>query len=231
MLPTDPEISTPLDRSLLRLQHFSDAIFALAIALMVLQFDIPNPRVQLGDAAVSQFLLAQLPTLSVYLGTFLLLSLYWIQRLEQFKHCRRTDATHLWLNVLALMFVVLVPYANILAIRYETTPAVQIFYSSVLLLAGLFSSLGWFYASQGDRLVDPTPAPGLYRLIAIESAIEPVVCAIAIGVAFTVPFLWSLTFLFILPGYLVLSWRKQQAIAPAEDARVAGVAMEEEAAQ
>jgi len=211
MLPTDPDIPTPSDRSLVRLQQFSDGIFVLAAALMVLQFDIPNPRVQIGDAEVGQFLLEQLPTLSVYLGTFLLLSLYWIQRLEQFKHCQRTDTTHLWLNILTLMFVVLVPYANILTIRYETTPVVQILYSSIFLLIGIFSSLSWFYASQDSRLV--ATDPGLYRLIAIESTIEPLVCVLAIGVALIAPVLWSLTFLLILPCYLLLSLQKQQIVA------------------
>ena len=213
MLPTDPDIPTPSDRTLLRLQQFSDSIFVLAAALMVLQFDIPNPKVQMGDAEVGRFLLEQLPTLSVYLGTFLLLALYWMQRLEQFKHCQRTDTTHLWLNLLALMFVVLVPYANILAIRYETTPVVQILYSSVFLLVGIFSSLSWLYASQGNRLV--APDPGLYRLIAIESAIEPGVCALAIGMALVAPVVWSLTFLALLPCYLLSSWQKQNAIAAA----------------
>lgn len=220
MLPTDPDIPTPSDLSLVRLQQFSDGIFVLAAALMVLQFDIPNPRVQIGDAEVGQFLLEQLPTLSVYLGTFLLLALYWIQRLEQFKYCQRTDTTHLWLNILTLMFVVLVPYGNILAIRYETTPVVQILYSSIFLLIGIFSSLSWLYASQDNNLV--VPNSGLYGLIAIESTIEPIICALAMGVALIAPVLWSLTFLLILPCYLLLSWQKQKVVAtttsPTEDA-------------
>lgn len=216
MLPTDPDSPTVArDPSLLYLQQLSNGIFALAMTLMVLQFEFPNPLQFASDPEIGKFLLAQLPTLALYFGTFLLLALYWIARTEQFKYCQRTDGVHLWLNLLSLMFVVVVPYTNGLASLYMMTPSVQILYSSNLFLIGVFSGLSWLYASQSGGLTGEELTRPLQRFVALEGAIEPVVCLLAIGATLTAPVLWSVTFLAVLPGYLLLSWWKQNAIAPA----------------
>ena len=217
MLPTDPDDPVVLqDRSLLRLQQLSDGIFALAMTLMVLQFEFPNPLQFASDPEIGKFLLAQLPALSIYFGSFLLLAFYWIARVEQFKYCQRTDGVHLWLNLLSLMFAIVVPYTNGLSTLYETIPSVQLLYSGTLFLVGLFSWLSWLYASQDGRLTGEELSPAMGRLIAVESAIEPVVCLLAIAMTFIAPVLWSVTFLAVLPGYLLLSgWKQKVAVGAA----------------
>ncbi len=219
MLPTDPDDPIVLrDRSLARLQQLSDAVFAITMTLMVLQFSLPNPLQFSGDPDIRQYLIAQLPALSLYLGTFVLLAFYWIVRVEQFEHCQRTDSVHLWLNLIGLMFVIIVPYANGLVALHRTVPSAQILYSGNLALIGLFSWLSWFYASQDDRLTAGNLMPPLGRIIGVESAIEPVGCLLSVGVSCIAPTFWSVSFLILLPAYLLLSWWKQRATARAAEA-------------
>ncbi|MEL4897829.1 TMEM175 family protein [Crocosphaera sp. Alani8] len=191
-------------QSLQRLKRLSDGIFMLAMTLMVLQFDLPNVESELSSQEIKEFLIAQLPALYIYLGTFILIAFYWFSNLQQFTHYKKTDTIHLWLNLLSLMFVVLIPYTNDLINIYSLNNYVQIFYSLNLLLVGLFSSLSWWYASRSNRLIDSTLEKKESVKIGIESLIEPFVSLFSIFVSLINPTYWEWSFLLIFPLYLIL---------------------------
>ena len=191
-------------QSLQRLKRLSDGIFMLAMTLMVLQFDLPNVESELSSQEIKEFLIAQLPALYIYLGTFILIAFYWFSNLQQFTHYKKTDTIHLWLNLLSLMFVVLIPYTNDLINIYSLNNYVQIFYSLNLLLVGLFSSLSWWYASRSNRLIDSTLEKKESVKIGIESLIEPFVSLFSIFVSLINPSYWEWSFLLIFPLYLIL---------------------------
>ncbi|MGK7931871.1 MAG: TMEM175 family protein [Microcystaceae cyanobacterium] len=191
---------------LTRLQRLADGIFMLAMTLMVLQFDLPNLDQSLSSEQITQFLLAQLPALYIYLGTFILIVFYWLSHLEQFKYYRKTDTIHLWLNLLSLMFVVLIPYANDLSNLEGLNVPIQIFYSLDLFLVGLFSCLSWWYASSNYRLIDDTLAQESITYITLESSIEPIICLVSILVSLLNPMYWDASFFLIIPIYLLLNW-------------------------
>ncbi len=204
------EQSLEKDQQLLfRLQRLSDGIFMLAMMLMVLQFDLPNLEQQMSAKQVREFLLAQVPALSIYLGTFILIAFYWLSNLAQFKHYEKTDSIHLWLNLLSLMFVVIIPYTNDLSSLYALNASVQIFYSSNLFLVGLLSCLNWWYGASNYRLIYTDLDPHSITYIGLESLIEPVICLLTIVVSLINPVYWEWTFLLIIPAYLSLNfWSK-----------------------
>jgi len=182
--------------SIARLARLSDLIFAVAMTLMALTFELPSSG-ELTSKDITQFLIAQFPSLGIYVITFVVIAFYWITHLHQFRYYERTDATHVWLTLLSLLFVVLMPYANDLISYYNTTVAIQIFYSLVAAGVGLFSTAAWIYATQNRRLVGDDLSDRLIRQIRQESYIEPLVTLLAIVGAWIHPWMWDATFLLI----------------------------------
>ncbi|MGK7941548.1 MAG: TMEM175 family protein [Crocosphaera sp.] len=170
-------------RSLQRLKRLSDGIFMLAMTLMVLQFDLPNVQAEMSSKEIKEFLIDQLPTLYIYLGTFILIAFYRFNNLQKFTDYKRTHTIHLWINLLSLMFVVLIPYTNDFINIYSLNPYVQIFYSINLFLVGLFYSLSWWYASRNNHLIDSTLEKKESVKIGLENLIEPFVSLLSIAVS------------------------------------------------
>lgn len=198
-------------QSLTRLQRIADGIFMLAMTLMVLQFDLPDLNNSLSTEQITQFLFDQFPALFVYLGTFILIAFYWLSHLEQFKYYRKTDTVHLWLNLLSLMFVVIIPYANDLSNLDGANVSIQIFYSLDLFLVGLFSCLSWWYGSSNYRLIEDNLDKQSIIYIGLESIIEPVICLVSILVSLINSAYWEASFFLILPAYFLLNrWQKNK---------------------
>ena len=201
--------------SLLRLERVSDGIFLLAMMLMVLQFDLPELNGGLSAVKIREFLIAQLPALYIYIGTFILICFYWLSNLHQFKHFKKTDTVHTWITLLSLMFVVIIPYTNDLASVYPLNSDVQIFYSINLTLVGVLSCLGWWYGSSNYRLVSQSLDRQEARYILIESSIEPILCILSIGVSLYSQNYWEWTFFLIVPASFLLSkWNSRKQTIP-----------------
>ena len=199
--------------SLRRIQYLSDGIFVLAMTLMVLQFDLPNPGQEMTDLEIKNFLLAQLPDLGIYIITFVLIAVYWLEHLHQFQYYRRTDATHLWLQIFSLMGVALIPYSNDLTTLYANNFYVQVFYSLNLFWVGIFFYFTWVYATTRCRLVDADLDRDVISAIRANALVEPAIALIAVGAALITPWLWQVTFLLVPVVYVFLErksgrWKK-----------------------
>ncbi len=200
------------ETTLNRLQRLADGIFVLAMTLMVLQFDLPDLSETLNNQQVTQYLVAQLPALGIYLTTFVLIAFYWFENLQQLRHFRRTDTVHIWVSLLSLMFVVLVPYTNDLITVYDKNVPSLVVYSLNLLLVGLLSSAGWFYASQQNRLLSPQITAKEISTIRRESLVEPGLALLSIPAACISPVLWEATFWLLPVIYLIGYWLERRKL-------------------
>ncbi len=108
-------------RELDRMLFFSDAIFAIAMTLLVLE--IPVPEVPRADAA------AQLPNRVMELGpkffsyvlSFIAMGTYWIAHHGTFRYIANYDRGLLWLNLLLLLSISFVPFPAALVGEYMAT--------------------------------------------------------------------------------------------------------------
>src|SRR5437016_13843549 len=74
------------DSGLARLEAFSDGVFAIAITLLVLE--IHRPTVEHGLGGV---LLAQWPMYLAYVGSFVIIGIWWANHHELFEHFARSE--------------------------------------------------------------------------------------------------------------------------------------------
>lgn len=187
--------------SLRRIQVLSDCVFAMSMTLMVLKFDLPDSIKDMTSLEIKNFLLAQIPDLAIYTLSLLLLAYYWTKYIEQYKYYRRTDETHLWLQILLLMGVILIPYGSAL---YASNFYIQTLNSLILCWIGILFYFNWVYATKNCRLVDADLDRNLIAIAKIKALVEPAIALMAIVAGLISPLFWELTFLLIPVAYVAI---------------------------
>ena len=152
------------DRGTGRTEAFSDGVIAVAITLLIL--DIHVPDVQTG---LLQALLNQWPTYLGYVTSFLVITIFWANHHNMFRHIQQVDYALLLINALFLMCIAFIPFVTSLLTKYITSPTNQhtaaIVYGATLLLNGMLFNAIWWYAVGKRRLVRrDLDAPAVQRL-------------------------------------------------------------------
>jgi cytochrome P450 len=140
-------------------RELSDFIFALAMALMVIAFDIPDHVENMTNREIDAFLISQLQSLATYAVKFTLIAFYWISYSQQFSYLRRTNVTHLWISVIYLMGLFLVPLSNGLVMTFPHNLGAKLWFSLNIAAIGFASSINL------DAFALPTKiSNGFYRV-------------------------------------------------------------------
>jgi uncharacterized membrane protein len=104
-----------------RLETFIDAVFAIAITLLGLEFVVP--LLQHSDQALVGFLISVYPKLVGYFLAFFLLGILLNSNWRQFQNIRYADWKLFVINMVFLAFVVLMPFATSIWTEYADTTA------------------------------------------------------------------------------------------------------------
>ncbi|MGL6340311.1 MAG: TMEM175 family protein [Waterburya sp.] len=204
-------------RKIKNISRLSDSIFALAMALTILGFDLPERAILMTDSEVNNFLMTQLKPLGLYVSTFILIAFYWFDNSQQFSYYKKTDNIHLWLYIIYLMCLFIVPYSNALIIYFPENLLVQIEYSLNIFLIGLFSFINWTYATYKHRLVAKDLESKIIKENKINALIEPIVALITIMIALFDRSLWELTWLLVPIIYVLVDKLGKDSISITEE--------------
>lgn len=103
-----------------RLILFSDAVFAIAITLLVLEIKIPasNWKHLITTEQLNDALGEILPNLAGFVFSFFIVGFYWTIHHRVFGYVTNFDGVVIWLNLLTLFFVVLLPFTTTLTSEY-----------------------------------------------------------------------------------------------------------------
>lgn len=136
-------IETTFDKQ--RVLSFIDAVFSIAMTLLVLEVSIPTyEAVSLqGTMGVLKGLI---PNFIGFTVSFLVTAVYWIANLRIMKHVKAFDSKLLWLNILLLFFVVLMPFSTSFYVGGFLLLGPFVFYSFNLSAIGLLNFLIVLYA-------------------------------------------------------------------------------------
>lgn len=106
------EDDTSGDLALDRLVFFSDAVFAIAITLLVLEIEVPSLPVHASVASSLQALVDLAPSFFAFALSFLVIGRFWMGHHERFRALRHYDARLMWPNLLYLMAIAFMPFAT-----------------------------------------------------------------------------------------------------------------------
>ncbi len=143
------------ERDPARVVFFSDAVFAIAVTLLVLEIRPPQDTRQLFHG-----LAALWPSYLSYAITFLLIGQVWANHHVMFDHIRAADRMVLFLNTLLLMDIAFLPFAaSVLAGAFRAGQGERsavVFYGIAFELAAILFNAIWDYARHGHRLLATT---------------------------------------------------------------------------
>ncbi len=136
-----------------RTVFFSDAVFAIAMTLLVLDLKVTERTPAEG---LSQAIMDKWPDFLAFVLSFVLIAAVWVQHHRRFKAIERYDQTLQVLNLTLLLFVALIPMpTSLLFSRNDGSIGPQVLYASVL--AGCFLTLDacWIYAWRAGLMAPP----------------------------------------------------------------------------
>lgn len=137
-----------------RINAFSDAVFAVAITLLVLSIRVPHITGPHTNANLFHELGKSGDHLRAFVLSFVIIGAFWISHHSLFNVLRKINGVFLWLNLLCLMLIVFIPYPTVILSEYGGIQLAMILYAVTMAATGLMMALLCWYAARGNRLVD-----------------------------------------------------------------------------
>ena len=104
-----------------RIGLFSDAVFAIAITLLIIELKIP----EVENETASQFLHSFMSITNRYIGflfSFIFIGMYWVMHHKIFYHLKDFDKKLINLNLAMLLFIVIIPFSTSISFEHMTFP-------------------------------------------------------------------------------------------------------------
>ena len=133
-----------------RVASFCDAVFSIAMTLLILEIEVPNSET-LVSTDFSSVLSKRIPSFIGFFVSFLVIAIYWISHLRIFRYVKEIDEKLIWLNIFFLLFVVFLPFSTAIYVGDFFGTASFIFYCFNLILLGLFNYVLIRYISHKEN--------------------------------------------------------------------------------
>jgi uncharacterized membrane protein len=187
---TPPADARDQSREVARVAAFSDGVFAIAITLLALQLEIPGGE----DVDVWAEVSALSSNFVAFAISFAVIGAYWVAHHRLYSVIERYDLRLIWLNLLALFFIVLMPFTTSLVGEHGGSGVSVVVYALSIAGAGFANTGMAVYALRGRRLSAP------------DLAERRIKYHIWRGLAIALVFVCSLALLPLGPAVVELSW-------------------------
>jgi uncharacterized membrane protein len=152
-------VSRPGIGSPRRVEGLSDGVFAIVMTLIVLQVAVPRG----SSSELPGELVRIVPTLLIYVLTFVTLGFLWFGNRTQSELIAHADHPLVWLNLLFLLLVAMIPFTAALLGEHPGDRLAVILYAGHLTLTSLAHALCWIYASWHPELLRAGVSAGYRR--------------------------------------------------------------------
>lgn len=178
-----------------RLILFTDAVFAIAITLLVIEIKVPELEHRTEHEAING-LMRLIPKFVGFFISFFITALYWAAHHRIFRFVRHLDNRLIWINMMFLLSIALMPFTTAYQSEYGMLATPWVLYSVNIIATGLLQARIQTYIRR--------PVPGLVAahernhpdLDLVRPLMTPLVFAVSIVLALFMP-PWTLR---IVPG-------------------------------
>ena len=190
-----------------RLILFSDAVFAIAITLLIIEVKVPDlhevvdangVHVPITDPNILKTLGHLIPKFMGFMISFMLIGLYWTVHHRLFGFVTSYNKGLIILNLVFLFFIVLMPFSTALYSEYaglmvkENLKVPLMFYVLNFCGAGLVNYTMWRYISNPKhKLTTPPIDPLTLKYAKMRAATVPIVFLLMIPVALFIHVLFA----------------------------------------
>lgn len=174
-----------------RIQFFSDAVFAIAMTLLVLEIRLPEgAEDDLGAA-----LLELWPFYLAYVLSFAITALNWVTHHRKFRYIRRFDEGLIRINLLLLLVVAFVPFPTSVMAEHGDQTAAIVLYAGTVAALSLIQLWIWVHAYRAG-LMEKDVDREVFLYVCLNLVPAPLVFLVSIPLAIAVPgwtpFFWIL---------------------------------------
>src|SRR4249919_1772874 len=174
-----------------RIVLFSDAVFAIAITLLVIEIKIPEIHENVSDNALLHSLGHLIPKFVGFLVSFMLIALFWNVHHRMFGFVTAYDRKLKVLNLVFLFFVALMPFSTGFYSEYagpelfaEQLKVPLTFYVLNFCIVGFVNFWMWLYVTNPkNNLMEPVPTPLEIKTARFRSFIVPFIFLLMLPVA------------------------------------------------
>lgn len=176
----------------IRMETFSDGVFAIDITLLTFQLKAPGPKDTVSTHTLAMALLEQWPSYIAYFISFTTIFIIWLNHHRMYNVIRHSDARFMFLNGLLLLLASIVPFTTSLLANYINTPAHRL---SMTIYMALFAGITWTlflmwnYATHDYRLLKRPAADVRVQTVRSSLIISTVVYSITAGLSLLIPFM------------------------------------------
>jgi uncharacterized membrane protein len=178
-----------------RMILFSDAVFAIAITLLVIEIKIPE--LEKGETLTENLILHKLayliPKFIGFIISFLLIGQYWIVHHRMFGFVINFSDKLIWLNLLFLLAIVLMPFSTGFYSEYvgrgHGVISHVIFYTANICLLGISNFMMWRYLSNSKNNLTENLTPALAKYFSLRALTVPTIFVIFSFVYLYSPFI------------------------------------------
>jgi TMEM175 potassium channel family protein len=167
-----------------RILFFSDAVFAIAITLLVLNIEVPDIPQGLVAEELPDRLLGLWPKYLSYVISFLVIFVFWISHHSIFNHFKGYDRKLMWLNALFLMGIAFLPFPSALLGKYGDQQLVVVIYAASVAVTRFMLSAVWWYSWDKPQLVSLSMEASTVRAFHVRALYIPLVFLLSIGISF-----------------------------------------------
>ncbi len=136
-----------------RFETFIDAILAIIMTILVLEFKVPDQHVN-SDVEIKTFLKELFPSFISYFISFSTIAVLWIDHHNLFRLIKKADVPLVFLNFIFVLFLSATPFTTSLAGRnFENAYAIKVVALNYLLMNLAFTSI-WIYTMKYKLISD-----------------------------------------------------------------------------
>ncbi|OJX32658.1 MAG: hypothetical protein BGO86_10365 [Chryseobacterium sp. 36-9] len=139
-----------------RINAISDAVFGVAMTLLVLEIKVPELEGHETEGDLMHAFFALMPKFLVYFLSFMTAGIFWVGQSAQFRHIEKSDRNLIWINLLFLLFVSTLPFSTAFLGDHINFKFSILLYWLNILLMGIFLYINWTYADRKGFITEET---------------------------------------------------------------------------
>lgn len=183
-----------------RMILFSDAVFAIAITLLVIELKVPEiERAELTEGKLLDALKHMIPKFFGFIISFMFIGIYWTVHHRLFGFAVNYTPKLLRLNLLFLFAVALMPFSTAFyseyVMKHVFTPV--IFYTGNIILLGLFNLFMWRHIGNPKNKISEGLSPADAKYYSFRAVLVPVLFTVFAFIYLINPFTATLLPLFV----------------------------------
>ena len=166
-----------------RMILFSDAVFAIAITLLIIDLKIPDIPAPVTNQKMSDAVISLIPKFTGFVLSFFIIGLYWTIHHRIFGFIIGYTNKLVWLNLIFLFGIVLMPFSTSFYSEYllEYLKLPVIFYAINISFLGVMNYIVWKYVSNPQNHLTENLPPLLPQYYSFRALSIPAIFMIMLA--------------------------------------------------